>query len=378
MIAGETRPNPANKRNKKDKRKRRRPSGRDDDGGVESRSTTSIENCPTVANDDMGTTIIRSNGRVRFGDFPYPTDYNDHFETPARAYEDIFPLLEYILAGWGKDDAGKITTDTTIAGPQGRHGCENEAIIYDPYYCAGRAASLLDDVFRRNEPHPRIRIQHEKRDFYRDIEQNTVPRYDILVTNPPYSGNHKERCLDFAVGQLRRYARPFFLLMPNYVAMKEYFRRTVLEGSTGPKKGLHTFYIAPSPDNPYEYDHPDGTGHQVPPFNSVWFCGLACKVVGTAQNKSVIDAFIRFHSTRDPSRRGGKPRIVSSLQELINVGGVSGERRKNPRQRRRMRMQQAASLGSHRDAAAVGKSVEVNAGNTLGTRLTNKKKKIGK
>jgi hypothetical protein len=168
--------------------------------------------------------------------------------------------------------------------------------------------------------------------------------------------------------------------------MKEYFRRTVLKGGTNPTDsgggGVQTFYISPSPGYPYEYDHPDGTGHQVSPFDSVWFCGLAYVGggVGTAQkNQSVIDAYDRFHFIRHPSSRGGgcntKPRIVSSLRELISAGGVSGERRKNPRQRRRMRLLRAALPGSDRDAKAVSDGA---GGDTLDARSTsNKKRKLG-
>ena len=333
---------------------------RSPDGGIE--STSASGNPPATGGE--------KDSKIKFGKFPYPTDYNDHFETPARAYEDIFPLMEYILAGKQKHDSKKMPA---IAEPQHKQGRTSEKVIYDPYYCAGRAATLLNGVFQRAKisTSTPIRIQHEKRDFYRDIKQNTVPQYDILVTNPPYSGDHKERCLDFAVSQLKIYGRPFFLLMPNYVAMKEYFRKTVLEGS-GSKKEIQTFYIAPSSTSPYEYDHPDGTGYLVSPFASVWICGLAY-TERTANSKSVIDTFVKFHTLRDPSRKS-TPRIVTSLQELISVGGVSGERRKNPRQRRKMRQQ--AMLGSNHDATTVG-GVKVDTDDTFGVQSTNKKRKPG-
>jgi hypothetical protein len=287
------------------------------------------------------TTKINSGGHEgkqapTVGNFPYHTDYNDHFETPARAYEDIFPLLEYILA---RKQHGR--NNSTNMGPQKNgHRCSKAAILYDPYYCAGRAAVLLRDEFQRQNSRKlsmSVHIQHEKRDFYRDIHQNTVPQFDILVTNPPYSENHKERCLEFAVSQLKKHGRPFFLLMPNYVAMKEYFRKIVLGNSNdnGPSK-VHIFYITPSSKHPYEYDHPDGTGHLVSPFASVWFCGLS-STEGKFATKEVVDAFVKFHSLRASST--GTPRIVTTLRELVQIGGVSGARRKNPRQRKKMRNQ---------------------------------------
>lgn len=263
---------------------------------------------------------ISSNNIGGLGKFPYPTDYNDHFETPARAYEDILPLMQYILVGKQK----------------------KEATIYDPYYCAGRAATLLNDVFQKRRLQQSIRIQHDKRDFYHDIQMNTVPQYDILVTNPPYSINHKERCLDYAVNQLKQYGRPYFLLMPNYVAMKEYYRKLVLNNDR-----IQTYYVLPSLTNPYEYDHPEGTGYDVPPFASIWFCGMAYTTdrTMTVGKSSIIDTFVKYHSDKG----NNTPQIVLTLQKLIHVGGVSGEKRKNPRQRRKMKQQ--AMLGTSSSSA---------------------------
>jgi hypothetical protein len=288
------------KKTKKKAKKQRRCSLGKSDGDVELKS-------------------ISSNNIGGFGKFPYPTDYNDHFETPARAYEDILPLMECVLVGNRKA----------------------EATIYDPYYCAGRAATLLNNVFQQRRLQQSIRIQHEKRDFYRDIQMNTVPQYDILVTNPPYSSNHKERCLDYAIHQLKQYGRPYFLLMPNYVATKEYYRKLVLDNDR-----IQTYYVVPSSTSPYEYDHPEGTGFEAPPFASIWFCGMAYTTdqTMTVGKSSLIDTFVKYHATF--GKKGNTPpRIVSSLQELIHVGGVSGEKRKNPRQRRKMKQQALVGTG---------------------------------
>ena len=240
------------------------------------------------------------------GNYPYPTDYNDHFETPQRAYADIYPLLQYCLKRRNKSD---------------------EAVIYDPYFCTGSAATLMEKTFVANKdglPFPlQVRIHHKKVDFYVDIQQNTFPQYDILVTNPPYSSNHKERCLEFAVNQLKASGRPFCLLMPNYVSTKEYFRKIT--------KKIQVIFIAPSSNYPYEYNHPEGTGHDKSPFESVWFCGLLNEDIVALKN-----AFFTFHSKHNSLTP--TPRWAESLQGLIHVGGVSGEKRKNPRQRKKMRL----------------------------------------
>ncbi len=59
-------------------------------------------------------------------------------------------------------------------------------------------------------------VINENVDFY----NSPVPKHDFLITNPPYSGEHKQRILEFCVKQ----RRPFALLLPNYVAVKQYFK----------------------------------------------------------------------------------------------------------------------------------------------------------
>jgi hypothetical protein len=252
--------------------------------------------------------------------YPYPTDYNDHFETPLRAYTDILPLMQSVI------EAKSRSPNISKSNP-------SKFTIYDPYFCTGRAATLLEQTFTKHnaKSQTKVCIQHEKRDFYKDIRKNKVPQHDILVTNPPYSGNHKERCLEFAVGQLKSHGRPFFLLMPNYVASKEYFRKVVLE------ENVQNVFVAPSSSQPYEYDHPEGTGKETPPFQSVWFCGLIDGSDNNATMSTIKDGFMKYHSKYCKGDKSIMPRIASSLQELIRIGGVSGEKRKNPRQRKKMR-----------------------------------------
>lgn len=89
--------------------------------------------------------------------------------------------------------------------------------MYDPYYCDGRTKRYLHRLGFEN-------VFHEKRDFYKDIEKSRVPNFDILITNPPYSDTHKEKCLEFCIKQFREHGKFFFLLMPNYVAARSYYR----------------------------------------------------------------------------------------------------------------------------------------------------------
>jgi hypothetical protein len=60
--------------------------------------------------------------------------------------------------------------------------------------------------------------------------------------------------------------KPWAMLVPNYVANKQYFREAV-EGAKGT-----LLYLVPG--NKYEFAHPEGTGHETSPFFSLWFVFL--------------------------------------------------------------------------------------------------------
>lgn len=48
----------------------------------------------------------------------------------------------------------------------------------------------------------------------------------MLVTNPPFSGDHLNRILRYVLGPLHN-GRPYCLLMPNYVCLKPFYRRAI-------------------------------------------------------------------------------------------------------------------------------------------------------
>ena len=56
--------------------------------------------------------------------------------------------------------------------------------VYDPYYCQGTIISMLTKCgFNKNN------IHNEDKDCYTVQKTNDVPPNDIIITNPPYSGN---------------------------------------------------------------------------------------------------------------------------------------------------------------------------------------------
>lgn len=211
-------------------------------------------------------------------------DYNDHFETPSIAYRDIAPLLDWLT-----------------------EKSRDSHVVYDPYYCNGRTKTLFKELGF-------AKIIHEKRDFYKDIDENKVPSFQTLVTNPPYSDRHKERCLEFAFSQLREHNKPFFLLMPNYVASREYYRR--ISGDLG------VVYL--SPCEPYNYSHPEGTGKEIPPFASLWFVGI-----GEDRIKKLKSEW--YELNWDEDRR--QPKLALSIEELKQNAMIPSQKRPNPRQR---------------------------------------------
>ena len=75
--------------------------------------------------------------------------------------------------------------------------------------------------------------------IHRKIVQ--VPKYDVLVTNPPYSGDHMERLLRFA----RESQKPFLLLLPTFVAAEKYYSN-LAGGIAAPSKRAATGPLVPT------------------------------------------------------------------------------------------------------------------------------------
>jgi hypothetical protein len=223
----------------------------------------------------------------------YEVDYNDHFETPLQAYQDLLPLLD------------------AIKSPREQH------ILYDPYYCNGQTKRLLQSLGFTN-------VLHEKRDFYKDVAQGSVPSpHDTFVTNPPYSDQHKEKCLRYCFQQLRQHGTPFFLLMPTYVAAKQYYRRLLDDQRHASSMMM---YLVPFDQSSYHYSHPEGTGHETCPFPSMWFCG-----VGADRSSHLQRAW------KNTQNDDSKTRLVLSYEELVSNKIITLNNRPNPRQRQKKR-----------------------------------------
>ncbi|CAM9788579.1 unnamed protein product [Ectocarpus fasciculatus] len=228
---------------------------------------------------------------------PFPTEYGDHFETPLQAYRDI---------------EGALALLAKLLDKKRKH-----LRIWDPYYCAGRTPRLLGQL---GFP----KVEHSNQDFYKVVREKRQPKHDVLITNPPYSSDHKKRCLEYC----RASGKPWFLLVPNYVATKDYYRLAVLGPAAGP--GGEPFYVVP--ESKYNFDHPEGTGHADSPFTGVWYvhCG--------SHNEAVFEGTIA-------QKRGGVS-VLRSLDELSQTGAVTTERRLNPRQRKALKKKRSAAAAA--------------------------------
>eukprot|EP01039_Chlorochromonas_danica_P008881 gene8881-9796_t len=253
----------------------------------------------------------------------FEVDYNDHFETPLQAYEDLHPVLTLLC-----ETLGKTPADLTI---------------YDPYYCQGQMVELMKSLGY-------TKVINRNRDFYEDIKRKNIPEHDILITNPPYSGEHKVRLLDF----LHSNSRPFALLLPAYIVTKSYWK-TFVESSS-PRNDM--LYLLP-PDY-YHYCHPEGTGKDLPPFYSAWLIGgLPPTVMERATAALRKYALSRVKSTRLPSKASSPGQqqqsvkaipihqlmVVRSVQEMVRLRIVTDNVRPNPKQRKKRQQQLQQTRG---------------------------------
>lgn len=178
-------------------------------------------------------------------EYPYETVSADHCETAPEAYADAALALDLIAGELGK-------TRETLD-------------IYDPYYCNGAAKKHLHQLGFTS-------VYNACEDFYRIIEEKRVPGHDVVVTNPPYSGDHVQKLLRFC----RQNGKPFLLLMPNYVSAKEYFMDAIRDEPLYlvPRKRYHYWTPKGLRSKEESQSHASALGHRTSPFISLWYIDL--------------------------------------------------------------------------------------------------------
>ncbi len=252
--------------------------------------------------------------------YPFPVDGSDHAETPLEAYQDLAPLLRLVCkARFGKKKKPK------------------DLRLYDPYFCAGRVkAQLAACGFPK--------CYNVKEDAYAYLEGGRggpgADGFDVLVTNPPYSGAHVERLFRFCASQ----DKPCFLLLPHYFYTKPYFRQTM--GQDACVGGL--FFLCPGMGRRYEYLPPawgetasNAKGKvTTSPFPSFWYCWLPGKGVAT----KVARRWRQLYESAEAA--GSRRRKFASRVFLARSSGdlpneLKGEfdkqkKRPNPKARRKL------------------------------------------
>lgn len=168
----------------------------------------------------------------------------DDAETPAAAYVDIAPLLRSVAATLGVTDAG--------------------LRILDPFFCRGSVRARLAAA-----GFPCVRNVDE--DFYRTDAymrpEAAAASFDVVVTNPPFSGSHISRALAWAA----RVPQPALLLLPQHVARQRAFFDFV--AALAARGHPAPFFVGPRAAA-YAFDAPTGHVRQPGSFQCVWFVAL--------------------------------------------------------------------------------------------------------
>jgi hypothetical protein len=168
--------------------------------------------------------------------YPFTVDPADHCESPVESFEHIAGLL---------GEVSKLVKKPRV-----------DLKIYDPFFCAGSVIAHLatcgfPTVYNRCE------------DFYEVQREGKGPDFDVIVTNPPYSGEHVEKIVEFCQAS----GKPWFLLLPNYFVNKPWY--TALEAAS-------RFYVVPR--KRYLYRAPKGArlkgdvrkDRKTSPFTTFW------------------------------------------------------------------------------------------------------------
>lgn len=165
----------------------------------------------------------------------FVTDPADHCETSIRAYVDIKRALEELSSTFlEQGDSSKLK-------------------IYDPYYCTGKMKIHLITMGFPN-------VYNVNEDFYDVLRNNRIPKHDVLITNPPYSQDHIPKIINYCLST----ATTSFLLLPGYVAQKDYFL----------DKQSNFFYLAPKTGR-YTFKNPGIDERsklgRTAPYPSLWY-----------------------------------------------------------------------------------------------------------
>jgi hypothetical protein len=160
------------------------------------KSMSKKEKKKIISEDKKAIAALKS--RATSQSLPFIVDPDDHCETSHVAYMHVAPILSYIATRIGRK-------------------CSSTLKIYDPYYCAGTVIQHLAKLGFQN-------VYNKPEDFYQVIQEQRLPQHDVVVTNPPYSGDHFERLLKFLCDNDNNNndkKKPALLLIPEHLSKKK-------------------------------------------------------------------------------------------------------------------------------------------------------------
>jgi len=258
---------------------------------------------------------------------PFDAEPEDHCETPLEAFRDVEPLLFALTQRLGR--------------------AKGELAIYDPFFCEGSMKQHLGVLGFAN-------VRNERKDFYAELRAGRIPAHDVLVTNPPFSGDHIQRTLRFAASGNE--CRPYFLLLPNFVCRKRDFTEATTAAPPGfliPRR-RYTFW---SPGRGRSTGPPVGGAGQrslggasldspgkplaTAPFDCLWYVNLG-----------PWHAELSKWFAKKCRKLGGACRWAGSVAELPeDVRPKRTVKRPNPKARKRSRLQSRESRNSGGDGS---------------------------
>lgn len=221
-------------------------------------------------------------------EFPFSVDADDHCESPEEAYRDILPLLLRL----GPQRSNKSKSNSTLDG-------NTQLRIYDPYYCNG---AVVQNFTNLGLPH----VYNKKENCYeiwRTENKVRYPSFDVLITNPPYSGNHIEKLIDHLTSSSSLFAvtseqsRAWFLLLPNWVHKKDYYERAMTS------RNIRPFYLVPRkryvylPPKDFRSAKKSDVHKKSSPFVSMWYIWGG----DAERTEQLVRAFYAAFSGREPT-----------------------------------------------------------------------------
>lgn len=208
------------------------------------KSLSKVERKRIIDEDRRQIAALKARAKERL---PFESDPNDHCETSPTAYEHIAPILELMA--------------------KRLHKKPEDLMIYDPYFCAGSVVRHLNRLGFGN-------VYNKREDFYKAIAERRVPRFDVLLTNPPYSGDHFDKLLKF----LQDKDRPSLMLLPDYFSKKTNQYRAENYCFLNPGERYHYWTpegMRPNDDSSKKRGHHNlMLGTRNSPFASHWYINM--------------------------------------------------------------------------------------------------------